>query len=679
MSKGTRRRRTPSPSPDLPDGWEVATTLEPLAGRAARTSSAPPITTRSSTIRSSSVASGAAASTPPASPHEFVVAGAWPDFDGERLVADTKRICEAEIRFWHGDGRAPFDRYVFMLNALDDGRGGLEHRSSTALVAPRRDLPRVAPAEPGKAAAKADASDGYVGVLGLVAHEYFHAWNVKRLKPREFASFDYAGENYTRLLWFFEGFTSYYDDLMVLRAGLIDAPRYLKLLATTIGAVQATPGRLVQSVADASFDAWIKYYRADENTPNATISYYAKGSLVALALDLTLRSEGAGSLDDVMRHLWRESGGGAIDEDDIAAALEAVGGRSYERELAAWVHGTDELPLAALLQRFAVEIEAQPATLAQRLGVRASESALTGVKITHVLSGGAGERAGLAPGDELLAVDGWRLRRLDDAARVLPAAGTTTLLVGRDQRVLSLALDVAWLGAADAGGLQLKAVDKARRLPRAACTRHGSPAERPRDRAGRGARAPSDRLDRARARGGRRPPRRHARARRPDGAPRSRAGDARAHRRRLPSRPRTGSAAAGGGAAAPRAAAGATRAARAAPGRRRGVGGDRCAERAGRDRGRRSGVGVGVAGGVRISGAGRRRRRRATARRRGARCRRRGQRDRCGRAGDERAGVGVARRRRRFGERRRGRERRPSSGRRRRGSATCSPATTAAR
>ena len=115
----------------------------------------------------------------------------------------------------------------------------------------------------------------------------------------------------------------------MLRSGLIDAPRYLKLLGTTITAVQATPGRQVQSVAAASFDAWVKYYRADENTPNATISYYAKGSLVALALDLTLRSEGHGSLDDVMRRLWQASEGGPIDEDDIAGALQAVGGRSY--------------------------------------------------------------------------------------------------------------------------------------------------------------------------------------------------------------------------------------------------------------------------------------------------------------------------------------------------------------
>jgi len=445
----------------LPAGWNVATTIDPRPGAGAHEFVAADYDTLvdhpvelGPFWRGRFDAAGVA--------HEFVVAGALPDFDGERLLADTQRVCEAEIAFWHGSGRAPFERYLFMLNALEDGRGGLEHRSSTALVAPRRDLPRRSAADPTQAAAaKTETSDGYVSVLGLIAHEYFHAWNVKRLKPREFASFDYAGENYTRLLWFFEGFTSYYDDLLILRAGLIDAPRYLKLLAATISSVQASPGRRVQSVAEASFDAWIKYYRADENTPNATISYYAKGSLVALAFDLTLRGEGKGTLDDVMRLLWQKSGGGPIDEGDIAAALEAVGGRSFERELAAWVHGTDELPLPALLQRFAVEVEAQPATLAQRLGVRVSESALTGVKVTHVLRDGAGERAGLAPGDELIAIAGWRLRRLDDAARVLPHEGTTTLLVGRDQRVLGVPLSVASLAAADAGAVQLKPAEKA--------------------------------------------------------------------------------------------------------------------------------------------------------------------------------------------------------------------------
>jgi predicted metalloprotease with PDZ domain len=398
-------------------------------------------------------------------PHEFVVAGAWPDFDGERLLADARRICEAQMALWHGDvatpstsappeapavagaspaaarmdavavpgGRPPFDRYVFMLNAVEDGHGGLEHRASTALIAPRRNLPQRG---------SNGATDGYADLLGLVSHEYFHAWNVKRLRPAEFTRYDYARENYTELLWFFEGFTSYYDDLMVLRSGAVDAARYLTLLAKAASSVHAAPGRRVQSVAAASFDAWVKFYRPDENTPNATISYYAKGSLVALALDLSLRSTGQATLDDVLRELWRTSRGGPIGEADIAAALERVGGRSFAAELAAWVHGTDELPLPQLLQGIGVTWRHQPASLAQRLGLRVNESALTGIKVSHVLRGGAAERAGLAAGDELLAVAGWRLRRLDDALRLLQPDAEASLLVARDQRIVSLALSL---------------------------------------------------------------------------------------------------------------------------------------------------------------------------------------------------------------------------------------------
>ncbi|HUP07487.1 MAG TPA: peptidase M61 [Caldimonas sp.] len=386
-------------------------------------------------------------------PHAFVVAGALPDFDGDRLLADAARICEAQIRFWHGGepAKPPFERYLFLLNAVDEGHGGLEHRASTALVAARRDLPKR-----GLAKEPAELPDGYVGLLGLVSHEYFHTWNVKRLKPREFARYDYTRENYTRLLWFFEGFTSYYDDLFLVRTKLIDDARYLKLVARTITAVAATPGRRVQTLADASFDAWVKYYRADENTPNATVSYYAKGALVALAFDLTLRREGAGTLDRVLQRLWAASDGGPIDEADIASALETVGARSYAPELAAWVHGTDELPLQTLLQEVGVEWQATPPTVAQRLGLRVTESALTGVKATHVLRGGAAEAAGVSAGDELLALDSWRLRRLDDAARIAESGQGVALLVSRDQRVLTL--DLAWPddAAAGAGAVNLK-------------------------------------------------------------------------------------------------------------------------------------------------------------------------------------------------------------------------------
>ena len=379
--------------------------------------------------------------------HEFVVAGALPDFDGDRLLADARRICEAEIAFWHGKKKTFFKRYVFMLNAVDDGYGGLEHRASTALIAARRDLPQR-----GKTELK-DITEGYVTLLGLISHEYFHTWNVKRLRPAEFTRYDYTQENYTELLWFFEGFTSYYDDLLLLRGGLIDEARYLKLVAKTLTGVLGMPGRQVQSVAQASFDAWVKYYRADENTPNATISYYTKGSLVALALDLTLRAEGQGSLDDVMRLLWERSTGGPISEADIAAALAQVGGRSYAKELRAWVHGTDDLPWRALLAKFGVTWSQQAPSVAQRLGLRASESALTGIKISNVLRGGAAEAAGLSAGDELVAVDSWRVRRLDDLTRLVDAKGRAELLVTRDQRVLTL--PIALPAAPDSGAVTL--------------------------------------------------------------------------------------------------------------------------------------------------------------------------------------------------------------------------------
>eukprot|EP01035_Chromulina_nebulosa_P048725 gene48725-66156_t len=171
------------------------------------------------------------------------VAGALPDFDGALLLADTKRICETEIAFWHGDAPKrsdiPFQRYVFLLNCVDDGYGGLEHRASTALIASRRDLPRVPATSTVPGAHLEEMSDNYVTLLGLISHEYFHTWNVKRLKPRDFAPYDYTRENYTELLWFFEGFTSYYDDLLLRRAGLICEARYLKAIAKTVTSVLA--------------------------------------------------------------------------------------------------------------------------------------------------------------------------------------------------------------------------------------------------------------------------------------------------------------------------------------------------------------------------------------------------------------------------------------------------------
>jgi len=366
-------------------------------------------------------------------PHEFVVAGAWPGFDGERLLADTKRICAAQIAFWHGRGKPPFSRYVFLLNTVEDGYGGLEHRASTALLANRRDLPRKS------LAGQSPVTDGYQTLLGLISHEYFHTWNVKRLKPAEFKQLDYGRENYTTLLWFFEGFTSYYDDLMLRRAGLIDNARYLKLIARTISGVRATPGQKVQSVAEASFDAWVKYYRSDENTPNATVSYYTKGSLVALLLDLQLRRAGE-SLDALMRRLWKVAPGGAVTEALILDEVAALGGRVLAESLAGWIHGREELPLGETLEAAGVKTTEEKASWSGSLGLKLSEGPVTGVQVRAVLNGSVAAVAGISAGDELLAVDGWRIRRLDDAQQWVDEGRPFELLLVRGQRVRTLAV-----------------------------------------------------------------------------------------------------------------------------------------------------------------------------------------------------------------------------------------------
>jgi predicted metalloprotease with PDZ domain len=366
-------------------------------------------------------------------PHRVVVAGAAAGFDADRLVADMQKICESQIRFWHERKRPPFKNYLFLLNAVDDGYGGLEHRNSTALIASRRDLPRLGEARMG---------EGYTTLLGLISHEYFHTWNVKRLRPAEFAHYEYMQENYTHLLWFFEGFTSYYDDLLLRRAGLIDDATYLKLLTKTCNQVLQTPGRDVQSVAQASFDAWVKYYRQDENTANSTVSYYTKGALVALCFDLTLRLEGHSNLDEVMRALWTRCKAGPMAEADFLAVLKDLGGRAFTRELASWVHGTRELPLKDLLEQHGINVMEEPAQLQQRLGIRVTES--QGIVMKNVLRGGAAEQAGFAAHDEWVGVEvagsAWRLGKLDDLVLYAGNHRKVTALVARDRRLLRLEL-----------------------------------------------------------------------------------------------------------------------------------------------------------------------------------------------------------------------------------------------
>lgn len=346
-------------------------------------------------------------------PHEMAIYGRH-DADVERLAADLQPICQRHIDLF---GRpAPMDYYLFLVIAVGDGYGGLEHRASTSLMCKRDDLPR----RDGQTVDK-----GYRDFLGLCSHEYFHTWNVKRIKPAVFLPYDLTREVHTPLLWAFEGITSYYDDLGLRHAGLVSSEDYLDLLARTLTRVQRAPGRFRQTVTESSFDAWTRFYKADENAPNAIISYYTKGAQVALALDLTIRlaTDGARSLDDVMRRLWADFGavGRGVGDNDIQAIAAEVAGRNLDAFFAQALHSTDDLPVGELLAEFGVEWRLRAATGADDMGGRATSPKSQrweigarigddplGAKLLNVFEGGAAHLAGLSAGDVVIAVNGLR-------------------------------------------------------------------------------------------------------------------------------------------------------------------------------------------------------------------------------------------------------------------------------
>ncbi|MCB1889443.1 MAG: M61 family metallopeptidase [Rhodocyclaceae bacterium] len=358
--------------------------------------------------------------------HEVVITGRH-DCDMSRLCEDLTRICEWQVAMF---GRpAPMSRYLFLATVVGDGYGGLEHRASTALLACRKDLPH---------AGMQGCPDDYRRFLGLCSHEYFHSWNVKRIKPAAFTPYDLSQEQHTTLLWAFEGFTSYYDDLALVRSGVIGREDYFGALGKTITSVMRGPGRLRQSLAESSFDAWTKYYRQDENAANAIVSYYTKGSLVALALDLQLRAGSGGerSLDDVMRLLWARhgQGGEGVSETGVFAIVAEVGGTTMARWLRKAVEGTDDLPLARWLKPFGVDLEAELAD-APSLGVTLSGKGRE-ARLASVIHGGPAHRAGLSAGDVLMAVDGLRVLRgtLDGLlARRAPGDRLTVHAFRRDE------------------------------------------------------------------------------------------------------------------------------------------------------------------------------------------------------------------------------------------------------
>lgn len=324
--------------------------------------------------------------------HEFVLSGLH-RANMTRLKQDLEKICTAEIQMF---GSAPFKKYTFLTMATGSLYGGLEHCDSTSLICPRSDLPKLnEPEQPSK---------DYQRYLGLCSHEYFHSWLVKFIRPENYVNPNLNNEGYTSLLWIFEGFTSYYDDLILARSGVISQDDYLALLTEQINRYLQNPGRHIQSVAESSFDAWIKFYRQDENSNNAGTSYYNKGALVALCLDLGLRTYGS-SLDEVMRTLYQNAQQGIqVHEKTILEICNQLTAQDWAERLFHLVKTTDELPIEEVLGLFGVQYELQTdKTLA--FGSKVQEKP-EGLVLQQVLRDSTAASAGLSALDVVIAIDG---------------------------------------------------------------------------------------------------------------------------------------------------------------------------------------------------------------------------------------------------------------------------------
>ncbi len=346
-------------------------------------------------------------------PHAVVLSGRH-DADRSRLATDLAKLCETEAVLFGG---LPMSRYLFLTRVTTGSYGGLEHLDSTALICARRDLPCVG---------MKGTTETYRNFLGLCSHEYFHLWNVKRIAPAAVIESDLSREAHFRDLWAYEGVTSYYDDLLVLRAGLITPAEYLEQIARTATRVWRTPGRYKQSLAESSFDAWTKFYQQNENSPNAIVSYYAKGALVVLCLDLKLRLEtdGACSMDDVMGVMWQRYGQTKtpVPDGELERVAAEVSGLNLGAFFDAMLRGTEDPPLAELLGLFGVSAKLEASRgPSDRGGSGQPQVAGTAdpgwqtrteqgrLIVAQTIQSGAAQQAGINPGDELVACDGMRL------------------------------------------------------------------------------------------------------------------------------------------------------------------------------------------------------------------------------------------------------------------------------
>ncbi|HWF11505.1 MAG TPA: PDZ domain-containing protein [Bryobacteraceae bacterium] len=357
-------------------------------------------------------------------PHVLADEGEHGVWDGPRSAADAERIVRQHMALF---GALPYERYVF-LNLLVEARGGLEHRNSMCLMASRWST---------------RTRHAYLGWLHLVSHEFFHVWNVKRLHPVELGPFDYENENYTRSLWVAEGITDYYGPLAVRRAGLSTVDEYLDALSDTIRALDATPGRLEQSLEQSSWDAWIKLYRPDENSVNTTISYYTKGAVVAWLLDVRIRSAtgGAKSLDDLMRAaLARFCGGSGFTAEEFKSLAASIAGTPLDDFFRHTVESTEDLDYSVALDCFGLRFEHECKTAATLdCETRVDHGR---VIVSKVRRGTPAFRAGLNVDDEIVAIQGFRVRadQLGQRLENYQPGDTIPILIARRERLRTIDL-----------------------------------------------------------------------------------------------------------------------------------------------------------------------------------------------------------------------------------------------
>lgn len=382
--------------------------------------------------------------------HYLILSGTIPPFDRERMISDMHKICDYQIKLF--GGVAPYTGYGFILNLSGEIYTGLEHRNSTLLMAPYYAMPNF----------NRSNDEDYIKLLGLISHEFFHTWNVKRIKPQVFTPYNLEQENYTKLLWWFEGVTSYYDDLVLYRSGVISQEKYLGFITDNLNNVYKFAGVTQQSLVNSSLTSWIKYYRQDENSPNSIVSYYVKGSLVALCLDLLIREQSEFSLDDVMRYLfqqWQQNPVG-VGEDEIPALIKAATGVDLAEFIHLATETTELLPFKDLLAKFGLNLNKRIAknhqdsgkyfeqqanlvtptnTITLDLGAKLDKQSL-GYLVKNVYDNTPAQATGLAAGDLIVALNNVKLTNPEKQLAFMSANEDITLTLFRQEQLLSLIL-----------------------------------------------------------------------------------------------------------------------------------------------------------------------------------------------------------------------------------------------